>query len=84
MENNNERLVEEYARLSTQTSEALNGLKGAIKEMNDTNVLHTQKLGENTTAINNIEKFWGKIVFILTIAIAVLAGVEKLGKLLGL
>lgn len=77
-------LVKEYAKLSSITAEALSGLKDAIKEMNDTNVLHTQTLKENSTAIGNIEKFWGKIVFILVVAIAVLAGLEKFGKLLGL
>ena len=77
-------LVKEYAKLSSITAEALSGLKDAIKEMNDTNVLHTQTLKENTTAVGSIERFWGKIVLILVVAIAVLAGLEKFGKLLGL
>lgn len=77
-------LIKEYAKLSTITAEALSGLKDAIKDMNDTNVLHTQTLKENTNAIISIEKFWGKIVLILVVAVAVLAGLEKFGKLLGL
>lgn len=79
-----ESLIREYVMISTKTNEALTGLKDAIKEMNHTSVLHTQKLSENTVATKSIEKFWGRIVLILVVAITILAGVEKVGKLLGL
>jgi len=77
-------LTKEYARLATTTADALLSLKDAVSDMNETNILHVSTLKENTTAIANIERFWGKIVLILVIAIAILAGVEKFGKLIGL
>lgn len=78
------KLEKEYIELANRTATALEGLQGAIKDMNDTNILHNSLLENNTKAISDIEKYWGRIVFILTIAIAILAGVEKIGKLLGI
>lgn len=85
------KLEKEYIELGNRTAEALEGLQEAIRDMNDTNILHaktlqanTQVIENNTKAVTDIEKFWGKIVFILTIAIAMLAGVEKIGQLLGI
>ena len=80
----NASLEREYATLAQKTADALVGLQGAIKDINDTNVLHLQFQQEQIKAIGNIEKFWGRIVFILVIAVAILAGLEKFGKLLGL
>lgn len=69
--------------ISLRNSEALEGLKGAIDKINDTNILHLNALQKNTEAILAIEKFWGKIVLILVTAISVLAGAEKVLGLFG-
>lgn len=39
---------------------------------------HTEILTLNTEAVKNMERFWGKIMFILVLAIITLAGADKL------
>lgn len=82
MANKNDELIKEYAVLSTSVSRALDGLEGAIKDMNDNNVLHANAITANTQAITDIKSFWGSIVKLLTIAIIILAGVEKIDQLM--
>lgn len=77
-------ITKEYVALSTRTAEALEGLKSAIHDINETNILHKQSLQENTKAVQSIERFWGNIVKWLTIGMIILAGAEKFSKLLGI
>ena len=77
-------LVKEYARLSTQVARGLEGIENAVVAINDTNVLHKTALEANTEAIKNIKSYWGLITKWLVIAVIILAGVEKAGKLFGL
>ena len=78
------RLSDEYDDSPNRIAKALEGIESAMHDINDTNILHLQAINNNTKAVENIEKYWGKIVFVLTIAIIALAGFEKIGKLLGL
>lgn len=84
------KLEKEYTELATRTSIALEGLQKAIADINDTNILHvkalesnTKTVENNTKVVQNIKDFWGKILFILVIAVVILAGVEKFSNLLG-
>lgn len=83
-------LDEHYRIVDERIAEALEGIKDAVEQINDTNVLHAQTLKDNTqalissnNAILNIKEYWGGIVKWLIIALIVLAGGEKVIKLLG-
>ena len=80
----NGQLLSEYSRLSERVVDALTGVKEAIKDMNESNILHSEAIKANTQAIKNIDQRWGKILFFLVAALAILAGAEKVIKLLGM
>ena len=49
----------------------------ALGKINETNQEIKVAIQLQAVAINNIEKFWGKIVLILVMAVSLLAGAEK-------
>lgn len=84
-------LDEHYRMVDESLAESLKGIKEAVKQINDTNILHVKNLDNNTQAIIamskailDIKEYWGTIVKWLIIALIVLAGGEKVVKLLGL
>ena len=76
-------LTKEYAILSTKVSMSLDGLQVAIREINDNNVLHRQALEKNTQAIVDIKGHWAKLLWVVVVALIVLAGAEKAITLIG-
>ena len=53
----------------------------ALGKINETNQEIKVAIQLQAVAINNIEKFWGKIVLILAMAVSLLAGAEKVVNL---
>ena len=53
----------------------------ALGKINETNQEIKVAIQLQAVAINNIEKFWGKIVLILVMAVSLLAGAEKVVNL---
>lgn len=64
--------------LSAAHTASYAGLEAALSKLNDTNVLHMEVLRANTSAIDNIQKFWGRLLMMLAGAVVMLAGAEKI------
>ena len=67
-------LIEHQYKVNLETREMF---RQALEEINKTNQEIKVAIQMQATAITNIEKFWGKIVFILVVAVSLLAGAEK-------
>ena len=73
-------LIISHGRVCSLTT----GVKDALHQINETNVLHTMELTNNTQAIKSMTKvskailtFIGGVFILLIIALIVLAGAEK-------
>jgi len=67
-------LIEHQYKVNLETREMF---RQALEEINKTNQEIKVAIQMQAMAITNIEKFWGKIVFILVVAVSLLAGAEK-------
>ncbi len=86
MSNNDsyKKLADENLKHIKSIDETLIAIKDNLNEIRKTHESINSILIKNTSAIESIEKYWGNIVKILVIAIAVLAGAEKVLKVLNI
>jgi len=80
-------LTTKFIDLSEKNIQALDGLKEAIGKINDTNTLHAAKTAEVSkhvdklvTSVEIMSKMFSKILWVLVLAIVILAGAEKVLK----
>lgn len=83
-------LVRHQYELNSRTHETLQGISSTnksilevAKEMQKTNEHVSNTMEKNTTAIESLTRFWGKITYVLIAAIIFLAGVRNIGEILG-
>jgi Na+/alanine symporter len=77
-------LIEQVEKNTT----AFNGVQNALKNINDNNILHSSKDNENYETVRQLIKTWGTVyklvtilLILLTLAIVILAGAEKVGEI---
>jgi hypothetical protein len=83
-----EQLTREIIDGNKKMTTAMVGIKNALEKINDTNVLHSQILDNNTAALNilcaknkSADGLIKAIILLLLIAVIVLAGVKQAGEL---
>jgi len=79
-----DKLIEELVCMNRRSVEALNGVKNALKLINDFNILHTSKEDTRYSTIkslvdsnNKTYRLFSIVVIVLIAAIIILAGAEK-------
>ena len=84
------KLVEHQYEMATKTqlvlqeiSQTTKSMAEVAKEMKAVNEGVSKTLERNTLQVESLTKFWGRITYILILAIILLAGVRNIGELLG-
>jgi len=77
-------ITREYAVLSSRTASALEGLQDAIKDLNDSNILHNKALEGLSNEINVMSSKWWNLIVIMSGALVVLAGANKVLEFISL
>lgn len=77
-------LNKEFAKITQYNTEALKGLKDVIRDVNDTNILHTEAIKGLSNEVNTMATKWWKLIMFLSGALVVLAGVTKVKELVTL
>jgi len=84
------KLVEHQYEMNTKTqlvlqeiSQTTKSMAEVAKEMKAVNEGVSRTLERNTVQVESLTKFWGRITYILILAIILLAGVKNIGELLG-
>lgn len=72
------RLFENIARYQARTTETLDKVAKNLEQMNDKNILHHTEI---QTSLKILNSWVFKLIIILVLALAVLAGVDKISPL---
>ncbi len=76
-------LVKRQYEMNVETHRILDELSGTSKTMQHILEAVNATLAVNTEALKNNEKYWGKIVWVMVVALCLLAGAEKIGQFIG-
>ena len=84
-----DKLIDELLVHNREVAKYMSNIAGALSNVNDSNILHTSSITDNTSAIKDMARinssflsFFRWILAALILAVIVLAGAEKVLKFL--